>query len=74
MHFNDVVAFVTDNAAYMKKCFRDSLRGILPNAVHVTCWAHILSLVGDEFCGALRPGYAGCFCQGHVLQSTRTSC
>lgn len=54
VHFNDVVAFVTDNAAYMKKCFRDNLRGLLPNAVHVTCWAHILSLVGEEFREALR--------------------
>jgi hypothetical protein len=49
VQFNDVVALVSDNAAYMKKCFRENLKGILPNAVHVTCWAHILSLVGDEF-------------------------
>ena len=51
--FNNVLALVSDNAAYMKKCFNDSLRGLLPIAVHVTCWAHILSLVGEEFRGAL---------------------
>ena len=50
--FNNVLALVSDNAAYMKKCFTDGLRGLLPNAVHVTCWAHILSLVGEEFRGA----------------------
>lgn len=54
VHFNDVIALVSDNAAYMKKCFYDNLRGLLPNAVHVTCWAHILSLVGEEFHAALQ--------------------
>ena len=52
--FNDVIALISDNAAYMKKCFRDGLRGLLPNAVHVTCWAHIISLIGDEFRSALK--------------------
>jgi hypothetical protein len=47
--FNNVLALVSDNAAYMKKCFTDGLLGLLPNAVHITCWAHILSLVGEEF-------------------------
>ena len=54
VQFNDVIALVSDNAAYMKKCFVDNLRGLLPNAVHVTCWAHILSLVGEEFRAALQ--------------------
>ena len=35
----------------MKKSFTDGLRGLLPNTMHVTCWAHILSLVGQEFRG-----------------------
>lgn len=52
--FNNVLALVSDNAAYMKKCFIDGLQGLLPNAVHVTCWAHILSLVGEEFRAALK--------------------
>jgi len=30
------------------------LKGILPNAVHVTCWAHIVFLVGDEFRSAIQ--------------------
>jgi len=41
--FNDVLAFISDNAAYMKKCFTDRLKGILPNTVHITCWAHSFS-------------------------------
>ncbi len=52
--FNNVLALISDNAAYMKKCFTNCLRGLWPNAVHVTCWAHILSLVGEEFRGALK--------------------
>jgi len=52
--FNDVLTFVSDNAAYMKKCFMDGLKGILPNAVHITCWAHIVFLVGEEFRTALQ--------------------
>ena len=53
IEFNNVLALVSDNAAYMKKCFKDDLCGMLPNAVHVTCWAHIVHLVGDELRGAL---------------------
>ena len=45
--FNNVLALISDNATNMKKCFTDGLRGLMPNAVHVTCWAHILSLVGE---------------------------
>ena len=37
----------------MKKCFTDGFHGFLPHAVHITCWAHILSLVGEEFCATL---------------------
>ena len=35
--FNNVLALISDNAANMKKCFTDDLRGLLPNTVHVTC-------------------------------------
>lgn len=45
--FNNVLAFVTDNASYMKKCFNDILKGLLPNCVHVTCFAHICALLGE---------------------------
>ena len=53
IEFDNVLAFVSDNASYMKKCFQDGLKGILRNAHHVTCWAHIVFLVGDEFRTAL---------------------
>ena len=35
--FNNVLAVISDDAAYKKKCFTNGLRGVLPNAVHVTC-------------------------------------
>ena len=50
----NVLAFVSDNAVYMKKCFNDSLEAILPNAVHVTCWAHIVFPAGAQFRSALQ--------------------
>ena len=51
----DVLAFVSDSAAYMKECFSDGLKkGILLNVLRVTCWAHIVFLVGDEFCISLQ--------------------
>jgi len=37
----------------MKKCFIGGLKSILPNAVHITCWAHIIFLVGEQFHCAL---------------------
>jgi len=42
INFNDVLAFISDNAAHMKKCVIDGLKGILPNAVHITCWGTVL--------------------------------
>lgn len=47
--FNDIIVFDTDNAAYMKKAFKDVFSSICPNAIHVTCLAHILDLVGESF-------------------------
>ena len=44
--YTQVRALVTDNAAYMKKCFK-ILSGLYVNMMHVTCWSHILSLVGN---------------------------
>lgn len=43
--FNDVWAFVTDSASYMKKAYNTILYGLFPNAVHITCLAHLLQLV-----------------------------
>jgi len=46
--YNNVSAFVTDNASYMSKAF-EKMTAILPNAVHCTCNVHILSLVGETW-------------------------
>ena len=46
--FNKVSAFVTDNASYMTKAM-SNLKGLLPHCVHMTCNAHILSLVGETW-------------------------
>ena len=48
VNFNKVSAFVTDNASYMTKTVRN-LQGILPHCVHLSCNAHILSLVGETW-------------------------
>ena len=49
IQFADVVAVVTDSAAYCKKAFREVLSPMFPNATHVLCLAHILNLAGDVF-------------------------
>uniref|UniRef100_H2ZYA5 HAT C-terminal dimerisation domain-containing protein n=1 Tax=Latimeria chalumnae TaxID=7897 RepID=H2ZYA5_LATCH len=42
--FDQVSAFLTDNAMYMTKAWTQSLNGLFANAVHITCNAHIISL------------------------------
>ena len=49
INFNNVLVFNSDNVAYMKKAFEDTLRVIFPNAVHVTCMAHITNVLADDF-------------------------
>jgi len=44
-----VIVFNTDNAAYMIKAYNDCLSVLYPNAVHITCLAHIMNLVGESF-------------------------
>jgi len=44
--FDSTTTFISDNVAYMKKAFWEVLKPV--NAVHDTCWAHIMSLLGDE--------------------------
>ena len=39
----------TDNASYMKKSFREIMSPLFPDAIHVTCSAYIMNLVGDAF-------------------------
>jgi hypothetical protein len=46
--FNKVSGFVTDNASYMTKAMAN-LKCLLPNCIHMTCNAHILSLVGETW-------------------------
>ncbi|KAL1373681.1 hypothetical protein pipiens_018518 [Culex pipiens pipiens] len=46
--FDKVVVVLTDNATYMTKAVT-SLKVLLPNCIHLTCNAHILSLVGETF-------------------------
>uniref|UniRef100_H3BCP4 HAT C-terminal dimerisation domain-containing protein n=1 Tax=Latimeria chalumnae TaxID=7897 RepID=H3BCP4_LATCH len=41
--FDKVSALISDNATYMT--FKSVLQGVMPNAVHITCNAHIISLV-----------------------------
>jgi hypothetical protein len=45
--FENIQAFVSDNVAYMRKCFNDILKALFKNCRHVTCVAHILALVGE---------------------------
>ncbi|GFN98242.1 glycine--tRNA ligase [Plakobranchus ocellatus] len=47
--FTDVITVNTDNAAYMKKAFNEILKGLMLNATHIMCMAHIMSLVGEAF-------------------------
>ncbi|XP_067868695.1 uncharacterized protein [Heterodontus francisci] len=45
--FNKVSAFISDITTYMTKSFKSVLQGVMPNAVHITCNAHIISLVNE---------------------------
>ena len=38
--------FLSDSAAYMKKCFREVLKPVMSQLIHVPCCAHILNLIG----------------------------
>ena len=73
IEFNNVLALVSDNAAYMKKCFKDDLCGMLLNAVYVTCWANIVHLVGDEFRDALNMCDLVATMKSNFFEDARTS-
>ncbi|XP_036978819.1 uncharacterized protein LOC119033181 [Acanthopagrus latus] len=49
LDLNDAWAVVTDNAAYCLKAYREVLKGVMPNSVHVTCLCHIINLVGETW-------------------------
>ena len=46
--FNNISVFDTDNAAYYLKAVQN-LRAVCLNAVHITCLAHVMNLVGHAF-------------------------
>ncbi|RHZ85238.1 hypothetical protein Glove_69g55 [Diversispora epigaea] len=41
--------FLTDSASYMKKCYREALKPIMPQLIHIPCCAHIINLIGDTW-------------------------
>ncbi|KAK6189098.1 hypothetical protein SNE40_005140 [Patella caerulea] len=49
IEYNNVMAVVTDSAAYCKKAYKDVLSGLFPQSTHVPCLAHIINLVGEIF-------------------------
>ena len=40
--------FITDNTAYCYKAFTDVTTRLYPDAIWISCWAHIVDFVGDE--------------------------
>ncbi|GES84761.1 transcription factor E2F6 isoform X1 [Rhizophagus clarus] len=40
----------SDLAAYMKKCYRDVLKLLMPQLIHLPCLAYILNLIGQKVC------------------------
>ena len=40
---------VTDNAAYCLKAYREVLKGVMPNSLHVTRLCHVINLVGETW-------------------------
>ena len=44
--FNLPHLFLSDSAAYMKKCYREVLLPLMPQLIHAPCCAHILNLIG----------------------------
>lgn len=47
--FDKVISIDTDNAQYMIKTFNSTLKTLFPNALHITCLAHIMDLIGSAF-------------------------
>lgn len=47
--FNLPRLFLSDSAAYMKKCYREVLSPLMPQLIHVPCCAHIINLIGYVF-------------------------
>lgn len=47
LNLNDAWAVVTDDVAYCLKAYREVLKRVMPNTVHVTCLCHVISLAGE---------------------------
>ncbi|RHZ57261.1 hypothetical protein Glove_391g13 [Diversispora epigaea] len=47
--FDLPLLIASDLAAYMKKCYRDVLKSIMPQLIHLPCLAHILNLIGEAW-------------------------
>uniref|UniRef100_H3APY4 HAT C-terminal dimerisation domain-containing protein n=1 Tax=Latimeria chalumnae TaxID=7897 RepID=H3APY4_LATCH len=45
--FNNISAFISDNATCMSKAYNQVRQGLLPNSVDLTCNAHIVALASD---------------------------
>lgn len=49
IEYDDVRVFNSDNVAYMKKAFCDTLSCLFPYCIHITCHSHIANLVASDF-------------------------
>ena len=47
--FEDIIAFLTDSAAFCKNAQREVLSNVFINSHHVLCLTHILNLVREIF-------------------------
>lgn len=47
--YDDVLVFNSDNVAYMKKAFNETLSCLFSSCVHITCNSHIINLVASDF-------------------------
>ena len=47
--YDDVLIFNSDNVAYMKLAFSQTLSVIFPSCVNITCHSHIVNLVVSDF-------------------------
>ncbi|KAK3740849.1 hypothetical protein QZH41_008815, partial [Actinostola sp. cb2023] len=47
--YDNVRVFNSDNVAYMKKAFCDTLSCLFPFCIHITCHSHIVNLAASDF-------------------------
>ena len=45
--FEDVMAIVSDSAAYCEQAYRDILSAVFPHSTHVLCLVHIVNLAAE---------------------------